>query len=190
MKKYISQVATAMRQVFSTWQYWLVSICVAAAIVLITILLSQYQFITSVLSSELFDSIVKFKVIFSSLGVFQTNLTTENQIFAIAIALLSGITIAMVVYYFKHRFSVQMAAGTSFLGVLVGLLGVGCSACGSVVVSTIFGIGAASAFLGALPFKGTEINILSMLILLGSIYMIAKKIVSPDVCEIIPSSSS
>ena len=190
MKKYISQVAKAMRQVFSMWQYWLVSLGVAVMIVLITILLSQYQFIASILDSKIFDASVKLKVILSSLGSFQTNLTLEDQIFAVTIALLSGITMAMVVYYFKHRFSLQMAAGTSFLGVLVGLFGVGCSACGSVVVSTIFGIGAASAFLGALPFKGTEISILSILILLGSICMIAKKIASPDVCEIKPSSSS
>lgn len=189
MKKYITQIITAVSQVFSRLLYWLIAFSVALIIILITVLLSQFRFIISVLDSSFFDTPTKLKAIVSSFGAFQTNLMIEDQIFTVIIAILSGITMAMVVYYFKYRFSVHAAAGTSFLGVVVGLLGVGCSACGSVVVSTIFGVGATGIFLGVFPFEGTEISVLSVVILLGSLYVIARKIASPKMCDIKSSSS-
>ena len=104
MKKYITQIITAVSQVFSRLLYWLIAFSVAFVIILITVLLSQFQFVVSVLNSSFFDTSTKLKAIVSSFGAFQTNLMIEDQIFTVIIAILSGITIAMVVYYLSIDF--------------------------------------------------------------------------------------
>jgi len=151
---------------------------------LITILLPNYELILYTIKSNVFETSDKIKILYSSLGSFSTNFTLYSQVTSIIIALLAGINITLLVHYFRKRMALQKAAGTSMVGLVAGFLGIGCSACGSVVLSTIFGIGATSAVIGFLPFKGAEIGIFSILILGGSILFVANSFNKPIACKI------
>ena len=69
-------------------------------------------------------------------------------------------------------------------GIIAGFIGVGCAACGSVILSSIFGIGATAGFIGFLPLKGQEFSLLAVGILGFSNFMISKKILDPAICKI------
>jgi hypothetical protein len=100
----------------------------------------------------------------------------------LVMAVLFGINLAMVAYYFKYRFALQRSVGTSMAGIILGLLGVGCAACGSVVLSTILGSGAALGVIGFLPLRGLEFSLIGILLLAFSIYSTSKKVVGTETC--------
>jgi len=173
----------SFKEVFSHALYIKIALVVSILVLLITIWLPNFQFLKFTVSTNAFDVVEKAKIIMYSLGAFVTNFTLVSRTFAVIIAVLMGINIAFLVYYFKKRIGTQKAAGTSVAGITSGLLGVGCSACGSVVLSSIFGVSAATGFIGILPLKGLEFSILSVAILGASTYYIAVKIQSPLVCK-------
>ena len=78
---------------------------------------------------------------------------------------------------------VLVVGGTGFLGTVAGVFGVGCTSCGSVLLSIIFGVGTASTLLGILPFQGVEIGFIGVLLQLLSVYLISHKLQQPMVCR-------
>lgn len=72
--------------------------------------------------------------------------------------------------------------GMSLFGTMLGLVGVGCASCGSVVLSSIFGLGATAGFLALLPLRGLEFSFISIILLIVSITLVSKKIIDPVVC--------
>lgn len=100
------------------------------------------------------------------------------------VAIAAGMNIAMLVFYFKKRTAVGAAAGTGGFGLIIGTLGASCSACGSVILSSLIGITSASALVSALPLNGIEFGIASIGLIGFSIYNLAKKIRSPQTCAV------
>ncbi len=175
-------------QVLKKPSYIFLVIATTALIIVLSIWLSMNQFVLWVLSDSVFSLSVKLKLLFSTLGAFQTNFTFFSRITTTIVAVLSGVNIALLIFYFKKRIKLQAAAGTSTFGILAGLLGVGCSACGSVVLSSIFGLAATASVINILPFRGSEIGVVSVIILSFSIYTIAKRIDNPLFCKIKPTN--
>lgn len=72
--------------------------------------------------------------------------------------------------------TVRIEAGIGVLGLLVGFLGIGCSVCGSIILSSIFGLTTTTVLVSFLPFGGLEFGGVGIFLLLLSIYFIAVKI--------------
>ena len=88
-------------------------------------------------------------------------------------AILFGINITLLLYHFReHRFSVGSGTG-SVLGAIFGILGAGCAACGSVVLTGILSFVGAASILTLLPYDGLSFMIAALLVLLLSIYWTA-----------------
>jgi len=126
----------------------------------------------------------KLGITISLLGGIGTNFSVLAGSYTVAIAALFGITSAMIVYLLKRRRTAvtgqDIALGAG--GVASGAIGVGCAACGSLVVSAILpSIGAAGG-LAALPLGGEEFGVLSVALLLLSLVLISKKIADPTIC--------
>lgn len=156
----------------------------AVAIGVGIIWLSGHQLIRFTLTSDIFNWGAKLKILWTSLGLYATNFTLASQIMIVLVALVSGINIAMLVFYFKRRMAVSGTAGVSGFGLIVGTLGVGCSACGSVILSSLIGITSASALVSILPLGGAEFGIASIALIGMSTYWIAKKIQATETCTI------
>lgn len=76
------------------------------------------------------------------------------------------------------------AAGTGLVGIIVGFLGVGCSACGSLILSSLFGLAGAAVVVKILPFNGYEIGFVSIVLLAVSIYLLVAHLQNPFICQI------
>ena len=68
--------------------------------------------------------------------------------------------------------------------IVSGVLGMGCAACGSFLLTSIFSLFGASWLLSYLPLDGGEFGILGVILLAVSLYLTAKKIQNPAVCKI------
>ncbi len=182
--KHQNVILSTFKEVFRLPRYSVLAFIFAAMIGVGIIWLSSYRLIWFALSSDIFDWTARLKILWTSLGVFATNLTLAPQIMIVAVAMLAGINIAMLVFYFKRRMAIQGAAGASGFGLIVSTLGVGCSACGSVVLYSFFGVATASALVSRLPLRGIEFGILSITLIGTSVYILAKKIQSPVACAV------
>lgn len=132
-----------------------------------------------VITSSDFSLFGKINFLWNSLGAFTTNFTPGTAIITMIVSLLFGSNVAVTVYYFKKRIALQKTSGVSVAGMLAGLIGIGCASCGSVILATFLGVGSATVVTGLLPFGGQEFAILGILLLLGAIYITAKKIADP-----------
>ena len=77
----------------------------------------------------------------------------------------------------------KLTGATGILGMITGLFGVGCAACGSLLITGVFATGA-SAFLAFLPFGGEEFSTLGIVLLLVSLWKLLQKYQEPIVCTV------
>lgn len=174
----------SFREVFLRSRYVALALIFAAGIGVGIVWLSSYRLIWFALTSDIFDWAARLKILWTSLGVFATNFTLASQIMIVAVSTLAGVNIAMLIFYFKRTMAARRASAVSALGLVIGAFGVGCSACGSVVLSSFLGVTTASILISWLPLRGIEFGILSIMLIGTSIYILAKKIQSPVTCAI------
>ncbi|MDX1607908.1 MAG: hypothetical protein R3251_01735 [Candidatus Spechtbacterales bacterium] len=183
-KENIDKAYKSFRTVFKKPVYIFLASVITLVIFSISIWMPNLPFIVDIISSETASATHKLNILLSLLGGIATNFTFWGAVFIIFISVLVGINISFSVYYFKQRLSFQRASGVSLIGMLVGLLGVGCASCGSVVLASIIGLGATASLVGFLPLNGQEINIVAVIILMFSLYITAKKAYDPLICEV------
>ncbi len=189
MKKNILAVLRSLRQVFTKPLCITVILVVAFLLLLATVWLSIRDLIVWVIASDYVSFSDKLKILFASLGVFRTNFTLLSQVISVIVAFLAGVNVALLIHYLRQRVRVQRESGVSIIGIILGMLGVGCSACGSIVLSSLFGLTTASALLSFLPLGGVEFGLLSIILLLWSIYYTGKKAEDPFLCSVKRESS-
>jgi hypothetical protein len=91
----------------------------------------------------------------------------------VATAFLIGINLSVATYHFRvHGLSVGQGSG-SLGGIVLGLFGAGCAACGSAVLAGLLSVAGASGLLLVLPLDGLEFSVLAMVALLLSLYWLA-----------------
>jgi hypothetical protein len=150
--------------------------------------IQNWQLISSLWFSDigtLSQKLILTLTLYTSIG---TNFTFLSATTTVLTSILFGVNIALLVYYIKK---VQGGAKTAFSGgatsmggLLSGLLGIGCAACGTFIATSILALFGVGALLGLLPLGGEEFGIVAVLLLGYSIYRIGKKINSPLVCEV------
>ena len=102
-----------------------------------------------------------------------TSFTIPQGLLLVAVAALTGIDVAMVTYHFReHGLSIRSGGGSA-LGVVLGTLGAGCAACGSVVLLGLLSLVGVQASLLFLPLDGLEFALLALVMLTLSIYWLA-----------------
>ncbi len=177
-------ILEALQKVFRNSRLTLLAIAVAVVVFLFAVWLPNLGLIKSVV----FDSSVpiesKANLPIQLIGSIGTNFTTLSATYTIAIAVLFGIYVAMLAYFLKRRIKEVGQGGvtTGFLGIMSGVLGVGCAACGSFLLTSLSLVGA-SGVLAFLPLGGSEFGVIGVILLALAIYMTAKKIQDPLVCK-------
>lgn len=103
-----------------------------------------------------------------------TNYSLVDGLAVLVVVALTGINLALVAYHFReHDLSVSESSG-SMVGVVLGMAGAGCAACGSAVLIGILSLFGASGAVLLLPLGGLEISILAVVALLLSTYWVAE----------------
>lgn len=161
-----------------------VTFAVALPLFLLVVWLPNLGLIFSVVTSGGMSAGEKVGFLWSSLGAIRTNFTAIGAWSAGAIAALFGLNVALAARYIRRRVGLARMGGAGLGGMLVALVGVGCSACGAVVLSTLLGAGAAASFVTVLPLRGEELSILSVLVLTATLLVTARKAAQPAVCAV------
>jgi ABC-type amino acid transport system permease subunit len=130
----------------------------------------------------------KASFLLSLYGLILSSHTLYSAIMAAFIAILSGINVALLVYYIKRLRKTSQGKKrttvTSLAGLLVGVFGVGCAACGSVILTAVFTLLGAGGLVWLLPFGGSEFGVLAVCMLGASNYYLLRHINNPLVCSV------
>ena len=151
-----------------------------------TVLIQNRLLIVTVLNEP--NATISEKIVFvgSLYGSILTNFSVFSAVITITIAVLFGINLALLGFYILTVRSVRgsISAGSSSVGGLVsGLFGIGCAACGTNILSTVLTSFGAAGLLMILPFRGEELSLIGIGLLTYSILIIGKKLQNPYVCR-------
>jgi hypothetical protein len=91
----------------------------------------------------------------------------------VAVALLTGLDVAMATYHFREHGLDLQRGGAGAAGVILGTLGAGCAACGSAVLLGLLSLFGVSTSLLFLPLDGLEFALGALVVLTLSIYWLA-----------------
>lgn len=159
-----------------------VAVMAAVAVFLFQVWLPNLGLIWSVVTSETMSPSDKAGFLWDSLGAIRTNFTVLGAWLAAAVSLLFGLNAAVTVHYVRRRLALGGTAGAGVAGLVVAVVGVGCSACGAVVLSFLIGTTATASFVGLLPLRGQELNLVSVAVLAATLVVAIRKLTEPVVC--------
>lgn len=179
-------VFQALQKVFRKPLYVLLALVTSAVVFAFAVWFPNLKLIVEIMGHPGISFLQKFDLPISLLGSIATNFTLLSASYTIAIALLFGVNLAMTVYFLRRKISEvrQSGVATGFIGFASGVLGMGCAACGSLLLTSGLSLVGASGILAFLPLAGGEFGILGVILLSVSIYLIAKQIQNPAVCKI------
>jgi len=181
-------IVEAAKEVLAQPAYLGLAASIALAAFLATLWIPNYKLIGAVFTAPDVALDIKLQLLGSLLGGIATNFDTLAAFTAVAIPLLFGVDIAMIAYFLRQK-RARLPRGeiaTSVGGAASGAAAAGCAACGSFLLVTILSFFGASGALALLPLRGAEFSLLSIALLLLSIFLIARKIAAPVVCELRP----
>lgn len=145
---------------------------------------SNIEVISSILFNSQVAASTKVTFFFSLYGSLFSNQTLFSGAVVLITAFLSGLNAALVTYYIaivKTGRVSKRATMTSISGLVAGFFGIGCAACGSILLTALLS-GFGSAVLLLLPFKGAEIGILGILLLVYAVRTLITEIEKGKVC--------
>lgn len=166
--KSIRNVKTALKEVYKNKGYLFFTIGFSIVIFLFNALINNYKLLLSSFS---------FKLLFSLIGGIMTTITPTSLIFLVIISILAGIVISMGIFLIRRQ--IKGSVGTSAASVVIGIAMPACPSC-AIGLLSILGLG---GFLAVLPFKGLELGVLGMVLLIFSTVYLSGKIVA-DTCTI------
>lgn len=175
----------ALQKVFQRPAYILLTLAVSFAAFALAVWLPNLSLIWSVISSDI-SLAEKVNLPLSLLGSITSNFSALSATYTVAIAILFGLNVSLIAYHVRMQKQQLNQAGTkaSTLGIITGAVGMGCAACGSIILNSIIGTAAGASFIGLLPLRGGEFGILGVIFLGMATYSLAKQITKPSVCKI------
>ncbi len=184
MGRYLKTTLFAIKQVFSKIRYLTFALLVGFATFAFAVWLPNFGLIYHTALDVDAPWILRVQLPLNLLGSIGTNFSLFSAIYTILISILFGMYAAMALYYFLRR--VRAASGQGVVlgmgGMVSGILGIGCAACGSVIATGALSFLGASGAIALLPLRGGEFGLLGAALLLAAIVAIAKKISDPLVC--------
>ncbi len=177
-------IGRALATVFRQWRYIVLTVTVAMLLFLLVAWIRNFWFLWYVFTTPAFSWGTRFSLLSGTFAMFRLNTTLPRLVLSVTLVVLAGINVSLLVFYLKRRLTQAGGVGTSLLGTVLGVLGIGCASCGSVILTLLIGFSATASFLGLLPLRGAEFGLAGVTLLLGSIYLTAKKINNPVLCKI------
>lgn len=177
---------SVLTRVFSQVRYSLFAFFLFFLGLSIVVILPNLSLVVDVLQLDTISVWSKLTFIASLYGSLASNFTFFSAVVTVVLLVLFAINTSFLVFYLRRVQSAtkghkRLQAGST-LGVLSGVLGIGCAACGSVILTglaTSLGIAGVITFL---PLRGGEFSIAGIVLLFFTIRYLAKKIADPLVC--------
>jgi hypothetical protein len=179
-------VFQALKNVFNKPSYIIFAVVISMLVFVFATWLPNIRLISEVVFSPSTSISEKLDLPISLIGSVETNFTPLSASYSVAIAVLFGVDLAMIVFYLRRKVDEVKHASiaTGFIGIASGVLGMGCAACGSFILTSMLSLSTASGIIAFLPLGGSEFGILGVILLLVSVVTTSKKIMNPQVCTI------
>lgn len=174
---YLQKLKSIYRNAWS----WIITLLVFFAFLSLIVILQNLELIQVVSNSGTLSIAQKIKTLLSLYGSLESNASTFSLVSTLILGILFAIHIVVFIKVIKER--KKLAGATGVLGMLTGLFGVGCAACGSLLITGVFATGA-GVLLTALPFSGVEFSILGIILLVISLRKLLKQYQEPVVCSV------
>lgn len=183
-------IASALAQVFSRGWYVLLAAIIALATFVLITWLGNLGLVWQIATSQWLPIFDKVKILLALIGSIGTNFTVFSAACAVAIVVLFGMNASVLTYsYRERRWLLVEQSGQTFTvaslgGLASGLFGIGCAACGTLLLSpvlTFLGIG---TLVTLLPFGGEEFGALGVGLLSLSLIISARRIGQPMLCQV------
>lgn len=177
---------STFKQIFFQIRYITIAVTISAMVFAFAVWLPNIRLIGQIIFNSSASVTDKVSFLFSLFGSIQTNFSLVSASYTIAIAALFGINVALLVYYVRCRRNALSRSGAtlSISGLVSGVFGIGCAACGTFVLTPVLALFGASGLLTILPFGGEEFGFLGVILLVYSVYITLKRIEQPIVCSI------
>ena len=176
----------AFRSAFSSFPRVASAIVIAAMLLAIAIWFPNIGLLRIILEDGSIGSGRKAGIALALLGSLGTNFTPLSAASVVLSVALVGIN-AVLAYHLVRRSRGQRmgtAAASGTLGIMAGIFGVGCAACGSVIATAALGTVAGAGILSFLPLGGQEFGLVGIALLAASTYALLKRISEPLVCPV------
>lgn len=158
LKEEIKRTTEGIKFVFDNWKYKLCSMIVGLSIFGFL----YYFLVADVAEQSIWTSVMMSGPVFVTLSI----------VFILLTSILSGILFSMIFFQFNNFKKSEKRGFFGFVGSGFAAFGVGCPTCGAF----LFGLVGLPLALTYFPFKGLEIQLLGIVVLLFSIYMTGKSI--------------
>lgn len=171
----------AAARVFGIPRYGILAGAAALVVLTLALMAPQWRLIATVLGSPSFSLSEKVLTIGSLYGTLRSNLSVLTAGSLTGSSALFGVNSALLAYLISRR---RPGTGTGVVasigGLATGSLGVGCAACGSLVLTTVLSFGGAGAALASLPLGGEEFGLIGLALLGWSAILLLKKVQKVD----------
>ncbi|MCA9353929.1 MAG: hypothetical protein KC877_00230 [Candidatus Kaiserbacteria bacterium] len=175
-----------LTRVFRHRRYVFGAALVAFAVLTAGVMLPNWGILVQILFSGSIGLGAKLSFVFSLYGSIFTNFTVFSALYLLLIAVLFGINVGILTFYIRRRQTKRTEGAAAHLasigGIVSAMLGIGCAACGSVVITAVLGLFGATGLLLLLPFHGIEFGVLGLILLIVSIRYLMRRINDPIVC--------
>lgn len=185
-------VLAAGREVLSRPAYLLLAGAIAFLVLAATLWLPNHRLIGAVFATPGVALATKLQLLASLAAGLADSFGAAAAVAAGVVPVLFGVDVAMIVYFAKQR-RARLARGEIAVGLggaTSGAIAAGCAACGSFLLLPILSFLGAAGALALLPLGGAELGFVSIALLALSIYLIARKIATPVVCELPPAPTA
>lgn len=176
-----------LMRVFRQPKYFLIAVTVTFVVFSAAILLPNIPVLLQVLGSGAVALGTKVTLVLSLYGSLLTNYSALSASYMVAAAILFGLNSTLLVFYIANRrVRAENYAGNAatVAGMVAGVFGIGCAACGSIIISAFLALFGASGLLLLLPLQGAEFGLLAVGLLGFSVYQLTQRINDPLICEI------
>ncbi len=171
MKSILYDVFRIWKIVFSEWKYSLLALVVAFSFYLLNAMIAQWKNLLSV-------GFVNIDILFTG---FYFLVTKTSFASVIILSILTGMLVSLIFFQY-NRVAVNVEnkkyGVLSSAGIFLSFFVPGCAACGIGLVA-VFGL---ASSLATLPFKGTEISFLAIILMAFALYSVSKNLLS---CKLI-----
>jgi hypothetical protein len=176
----------ALQQVFSIGWYVFLAATIASATFVLTTWLGNFELVWQIATSQWLPLVDKAKIMFALIGSIGTNFTVFSAACAIVIAVLFGLNMSVITYSFRERRLLVGQFGrtqtiASLSELASGIFGIGCAACGTLLLSPVLAFLGMGALVALLPFGGEEFGALSVG-LLGLSFIISARKSASQLC--------
>ena len=167
----------ALLALFKEVRYTFLALVVAILVFFSVSLFSQTGILFGIIPDVSIALSGKIRIILAVLYGALTEITISSLLTAI-ISILFGISVAGLVYYFRlyKATAVSAMSALSTGGAISWLVALGCASCGSLVVGFLSSFFSASSVLIFISYQSTLFGLLSVTMLLVSMYLLNKKL--------------